>query len=563
MRTLLCLLVMSLLNDFAANAAERPNILIILADDVGYSDIGCYGGEIDTPNLDRLAAGGLRFTQFYNTARCCPTRASLLTGLHPHQAGVGHMMEDRGHDGYRGTLNRQCVTIAEVLKPAGYKNYAVGKWHVTPGRSAEALADTRNWPLQRGFDRYYGTIHGAGSYFDPSALVRDNNRITMANDREYQPDEFYYTDAIGEQAVTFIREHVRDHGTQPFFLYAAFTAAHWPLHARESDIAKFKGRYDGGYEPVRSARLAKQKQLGLLDERWAPTPPAEKWESVRDKAFESRCMEVYAAQINSLDQNVGRIVAELTRHGQLDNTLVFYLQDNGACAELIGRGPKTATLDPGPALPPMAKDDQQFDSQPKQTRDGRVVRQGVGVMPGAADTYVSYGRGWANVSNTPFREYKHWTHEGGISTPLIMHWPAGMASSQRGRLEPQPGQLMDLMATCLDVAGAGYPVEFQGEKIKPCEGTSLRPVLSGTSLSRTKPLVWEHEGNRAVRDGHWKLVAREGKSWELYNLETDRTETVDVAASESERVQKMAATWEAWAARADVLPVGAWRGRKK
>jgi len=232
---------------FAASPAEpqgKPNILVILSDDVGYSDIGCYGGEIATPNLDQLAANGLRFTQFYNTARCCPTRASLMSGLHPHQAGVGHMMDDRGHDGYRGRLNRRCVTIAEALQSAGYRSYAVGKWHVTPGQSASALADTNNWPLQRGFDRFYGTIHGAGSYFDPSSLVRDNRLITVANDAGYQPAQFYYTDAIADHAVKFIRDHARNQKDQPFFLYTAFTAAHWPLHAKESDIAKYKGRYD-------------------------------------------------------------------------------------------------------------------------------------------------------------------------------------------------------------------------------------------------------------------------------------------------------------------------------
>ena len=214
----------------------KPNIIVILADDVGFSDIGCYGGEIATPNLNALARGGVRFTQFYNTARCCPTRASLLSGLHPHQAGIGHMTEDRGPDGYRGNLNRQCVTIAEALKPAGYRSYAVDKWNITPAHSAKALADTHNWPLSRGFDRFYGTIHGAGSYFDPSSLVRDSCIVTVANDAEYQPKEFYYTDAIADHAVKFIREHARDQRAQPFFLYTAFTAAHWPLHAKDPGI---------------------------------------------------------------------------------------------------------------------------------------------------------------------------------------------------------------------------------------------------------------------------------------------------------------------------------------
>jgi len=546
---------------FVKAAALQPNIIVILADDVGFSDLGCYGGEIATPNLDALARGGVRFTQFYNTARCCPTRASLLTGLHPHQAGIGHMMDDRGHDGYRGNLNRSCVTIAEALKPSGYRNYAVGKWHVTPGQTAKALADIHNWPLQRGFDRFYGTIHGAGSYFDPSSLVRDNAIVTVANDAGYQPKEFYYTDAIADHAVKFIREHARDNKAQPFFLYTAFTAAHWPLHAKDSDIAKYKGRYDGGYEPVRAARRAKLKQLGLLDGRWDPLPPSDQWDDVKNKAFESRCMEVYAAQLDCMDQGIGRIIAELKAQGQFENTLIFYLQDNGGCAEGNGRGPNFVARGDKPSLPPMGRDDLQYDSTPKQTRDGWPVRGGLGVMPGGPDTYIAYGRGWAQVSNTPFREYKHWTHEGGISTPLIAHWPAGVAASRRGRLETQPGQLVDIMATALEVAGAKYPAEFNGQKIKPLEGASLRPVFAGKSVERNKPLVWEHEGNRAIREAQWKLVAKEGKSWELYDLTADRSESRDRASAEPERVKNMSATWDAWAARANVLPLGAWRGK--
>jgi arylsulfatase A-like enzyme len=541
--------------------AQKPNIVVILGDDIGFSDIGCYGGEIATPNLDALAKGGVRFTQFYNTARCCPTRASLLTGLHPHQAGIGHMMDDRGHDGYRGTLNRQCVTIAEALKPAGYRSYAVGKWHVTPGQTAAKLAVTNNWPLQRGFDRFYGTIHGAGSYFDPSSLVRDNRLITVANDPEYQPKQYYYTDAIADHAVKFIREHAREQKTQPFFLYTAFTAAHWPLHAKDSDIAKYKGRYDGGYEPVRAARRAKLKQLGLLDEKWGGPLPAERWDDVKDKAFEARCMEVYAAQIDSMDQGIGRIIAELKAQKQFENTLIFYLQDNGGCAELIGRGTNFTARGEKPSLPPMARDDQQHDSTPRQTRDGFPVRQGLGVMPGGPDTYIAYGRGWAQVSNTPFREYKHWTHEGGISTPLIAHWPDGVARSRRGKLESQPGQLVDIMATVLDVTGAKYPAEFRGEKIKPLEGASLNPAFKGKSIQRTQPLVWEHEGNRAIRDGQWKLVAKENKPWELYDLTADRGELHDLASSEPARVGKMSESWDAWATRANVLPLGTWKAR--
>lgn len=569
-RFLLGILACTSLATTHAKSPARPNIVVILSDDVGFSDIGCYGGEIETPHLDALARNGLRFTQFYNTARCCPTRASLLTGLHPHQAGVGHMMEDRRHPGYRGSLNAQCVTLAEVLRDAGYRTLASGKWHVTPGHNATALADTSQWPLQRGFDRFYGTIHGAGSYFDPSSLVRDNQPVTVANDRDYQPPAYYYTDAIADHAVQWIQEHGKPSPTtnaqqpqppNPFFLYVAFTAAHWPLHAKPSDIAKYRGRYDSGYEPVRAARRERLRQLGILDPRWSPAPPAESWDAVQDKAFESRCMEVYAAQIDSMDQGIGRIIAALKATGALDNTLLFYLQDNGGCAEGMGRGNHATPRPASPTWPPMEPNQPQFGSQPRQTRDGFPVRSGIGVMPGGPDTYVAYGRGWASVSVTPFREFKHWTHEGGISTPLIVHWPQGIPAPQRGRLERQPGQLMDILATCLDVAHAPYPTQRHGHAIVPHEGTSLAPAFHGQRIPRSQPLAWEHEGNRALRDGKWKIVAREHRPWELYDIVNDRSESRDLASQHPGRVQRMASQWETWAARAHVLPLGAWRGK--
>ena len=540
-----------------AAAAEKPNIIVILGDDMGYSDLGCYGSEIQTPTLDALASGGVRFTQFYNTARCCPTRASLLTGLHPHQAGIGHMTSDNGHDGYRGQLNDRCVTIAEALRPAGYRTYMCGKWHVT--RHDRATADNSVWPVQRGFEKFYGTITGAGSFYDPATLCRQNTFITPENDPEYKPAQFYYTNAISDNAVSYLQQHGQESPDKPFFMYLAYTAAHWPMHAMEKDIARYKGRYDQGYEPIRAARLARMKKLGLLPDTAEMSPAAGEWEKVANKAWEARCMEVYAAMIDSMDQGIGRIVAQLKQDGRLDNTLIFFLQDNGGCAEGMGR---TAN-GPAPAdLKPMNPD--QLQPQiwpPMQTRDGRWVRTGPGVMPGPADTYIAYGRAWANVSNTPFREYKHWTHEGGISTPLIAHWPAGIAPARRGQLERQPGQLVDIMATCMDVAGAAYPAELRGQKIKPMEGTSLRPAFSGQELARSKPLVWEHEGNRAIRDGRWKLVSKENQPWELYDIDTDRSELHDLASAEAERVEAMAAAWDAWAQRADVLPLGAWRGK--
>lgn len=557
MRSVAILLVVILASPVSLPAAEaphRPNIVVILSDDMGFSDLGCYGGEIQTPNLDKLAAGGLRFTQFYNTARCCPTRASLLTGLYPHQAGIGHMMEDKGKDSYRGDLNTRCLTIAEALKPAGYRNYAVGKWHVT--RHTKPDGPKHNWPLQRGFDRFYGTIHGAGSFYDPFTLTRDNNQISPHADPKYKPTTYYYTDAISDNAVRYIQHHHHDHDDKPFFLYVAYTAAHWPMHALEKDIAKYKGKYDSGYEQIRQVRLEKARKLGLIDEKWAMSPPAGDWTKVKDKAWEARCMEVYAAMIDNMDQGIGRIVEGLRHTGQFDNTLVLFLQDNGGCAEPFGRAaPKTQkeqARGDKPTLPPMKPEELPKAMVPPQTRDGWPVLMGPGVLPGPADTFIAYGQGWANVSNTPFREYKHWVHEGGISTPLIVHWPAGIKA--RGELRHQPGHLIDVMATCVDVAGAKYPAENQGGKITPLEGRSLVPAFANNIIER-EAIYWEHEGNRAIRVDKWKAVAKSpaGK-WELYDMDADRTELHDQAAKESERVKEMVEKWEAWAKRANVLP---------
>ncbi|GIW93332.1 MAG: sulfatase [Pirellulaceae bacterium] len=528
---------------------HRPNIIIIMSDDMGFSDLGCYGGEIHTPNLDALAEGGLRFTQFYNTARCCPTRASLLTGLYPHQAGVGHMMEDRGLPGYRGDLNRSCRTIAEVLREAGYRTYAVGKWHVT--RFTGPDGPKHNWPLQRGFDRFYGTIHGAGSYYDPSSLVRDNTMISAYADPEYRPERYYYTDAISDHAVRFIREHVRDWPDQPFFMYVAYTAAHWPLHALPEDIQKYRGKYDGGYEPVRQARLRRAAALGLIDPKQGMSPTAGQWEKVADRRWEAACMEVYAAMVDRMDQGIGRIVNALKVTGNFENTAIFYLQDNGGCAENMGRTgnarhpnvprPERPTFSP---LPPEAFPT--AGSVPDQTRDGYPVRMGPLVMPGPDDTYIAYGRGWANVSNTPFREYKHWVHEGGISTPLIVHWSRGIAA--RGELRHEPGHVIDLMPTCIALAEARYP-----EGATPLEGLSLVPVFAGGALER-EAIYWEHEGNRAVRCGKWKLVAKHGQPWELYDISQDRIESRNLAGEHPERVAELSAKYAAWAARAQVAP---------
>jgi arylsulfatase len=508
-----------------AAAPRRPNIVIILSDDMGFSDPGCYGGEIDTPNLNALAKGGIRFTQFYNTARCCPTRASLLTGLYAHQAGVGHMVGDYGVPGYRGDLSRNSVTIAEALKPAGYRTAMAGKWHVTPNNGQK-----HNWPLQRGFDRFFGTIAGGGNYFNPASLTRDNETIRAEGD-------FYYTDAISDYAAQSVRDFAK--GQEPYFMYVAYTASHWPLHARPEDIEKYKNRYRGGWDALREERHKRMIEMGLVDKRWPLTPrdsevPA--WKDATNKEWQARRMAVYAAMADRMDQGIGRIMKAVRETGGENDTLICYLQDNGGCAEEFG------------------VTDARTKTAPKATRDGRSVRSGNNpeIMPGPEDTFQSYGVPWANASNTPFRLYKHWVHEGGISTPLIAHWPAGIAKTNT--LTSQPGHLIDLMATCVDVAGAKYPETYQGNRITPLEGKSLRPAFEGRQRRPHEAIYWEHEGNRAVRAGKWKLVSRYPGKWELYDLEADRTEVHDLASRNPAKAAELERLYNTWAARSQVVP---------
>lgn len=516
---------------------KRPNVVIILNDDMGFSDIGCYGGEIETPNLDRLAANGLRYSQFYNTARCSPSRASLLTGLHPHQTGVGILTYDTGPEGYAGDLNRRCVTIAEVLKAADYRTYLSGKWHV-----AKSLTEpTESWPLQRGFDEFWGTIIGAGSFYHPNTLTHGNDDA----DHEAKDDpEFFYTDAINDRAAGYIRGHAAEHADTPFFLYVAHTAPHWPLHAHDQDIAKYKGRFDAGWDRLREERLERLVASGLIQPAWTLTdrdPTQPPWTEAERRDWLLRCMEVYAAQIDRMDQGIGRILTALEETGQLDNTLLLFLSDNGGCAEDIPVGVTAREMV-----------DQLMIAQ-ATTRDGKPVRFGNDrdIMPGAEDTYQSYETAWANLSNTPFRLYKHFIHEGGIATPLIVHWPSGI--SEPGGLRHGPGQLPDIMATVLEVTGAAYPQRFGGHDILPLEGTSLAPSFEADGVERG-PLYWEHEGNAAVRVGRWKLVRRYPGPWELYDMEADRTELHDLATGQPDRVREMAALYESWAARCGVIP---------
>jgi len=505
------LALFSTLFALAAGPDKRPNIVVMLVDDMGFSDIGCYGSEIPTPNLDKLASTGLRFTQFYNTGRCCPTRAALMTGLYSHQAGMGHMTEDRGEDGYRGDLNNHCVTIAQVLRTAGYRTAMTGKWHVTKYVKPADEAKKFNWPLQRGFEHYFGIIQGGADYFHPDPLTRDNQIV--------QPGEnFYTTDAFVDNAVKMIDAGDR---SKPFFLYVAFNAPHFPLMAPQEEIAKFRGKYKIGWDELRRRRYARQIELGIIDKQWAlsPLPPEVRaWADVPPAEQErfDHIMSIYAAVVAHMDSAVGRFTDALQKRNLLDNTLVFFLSDNGANAE---SGP-----------------------------NGRLK----GNPPGASGSEVFEGQSWATLSNTPLRRYKHFNHEGGIATPLIAHWPARIKTP--GELRKQPGHVIDIMATCVDLAGAKYPAEFKGQAILPMEGKSLVPALDNRPIERDA-IFWEHEGNAAIRVGDWKLVrlGRKGP-WELYDLKTDRTELHDQAAARPQLAHELAAKWNAWAKRAHVKP---------
>ncbi|HTL28352.1 MAG TPA: arylsulfatase [Tepidisphaeraceae bacterium] len=521
----------------------HPNIVILLADDMGFSDIGCYGGEISTPNIDALAAEGVRFTQFYNAGRCCPSRAALLTGLYPHQAELG-WMTSKGNDspGYYDDLSRNALTIAEVLRAANYSTYMAGKWHVS--KETTPTGENPNWPIHRGFDRYYGTHTGGAGYFDPNPLIRGDRVMTKDQDTEYQPKDFYYTTAIADQASRFIREHVQEKSDRPFFMYVAFTAPHWPLQAPAGAVAKYHGKYDAGYEPIRAKRFAREKELGIIAADSELSPPPDQWDAQPDRAREARCMEVYAAQVELMDEGVGRVIAALKETGKLDNTLVLFLSDNGGCAEKMGR---QSTTKP---------------AHPTKTRDGRPIHDGAGTMPGPDDTFMAYGRSWANVSNTPFRLYKKWVHEGGISTPLIAHWPAMI--KRHNELERQPGHIIDLMTTCMDVSGASYPARINNRAATPPQGVSLVPAFLGQPLSRTTPLFWEHEGNRAIRVGNYKLVAKgETGPWELYDITKDRAELHNLADKEPARVKDLSTQWQHWAEANNVFPLNPFKNAQQ
>lgn len=495
--------------------ASRPNIVLILADDLGYSDLGCYGSDIATPNLDALAARGLRFTQFYNAARCCPTRAALLTGQYPHAAGVGHMLQQWKPPHYTDGIGPHTATYAELLRSAGYRTYHVGKWHVggvggkTPGV---------NHPLGRGFDRAYGT-GGGGSFFDLKPLYLDDQPV------EPGPG-FYATDAFTEYAVKFVEEHGRDGGGKPFLLNLCYTAPHFPLHAKPADIEKYRGHFDHGWDRERERRFARQKEMGFFagEMKLSPRDPVAKpWDelSAEERAEYARRMEVHAAMIDCMDQGIGRVLAAIDKLGATDNTLVLFLSDNGASAEALDSWPNPA----------------------RGHKPGSVV--------GTAESHRCLEVGWATAANTPFRMHKMWIHEGGISTPLIAAWPRGIAA--RGSLSKQVGHVIDLSPTFVQLAGATYPQQLAGRELRPQDGQSLAPAFADKPpVERT--LGWEHEGNRGLRMGDWKVVSTYEGPWELYNLGADRTETVDLAAREPARLRQLTDEWQQWGDKVGVTP---------
>lgn len=502
-------------------AQQRPNILVILADDMGYSDIGSYGGDIETPNLDKLASEGIRYKQFYNAARCCPTRASLMTGLYPHQAGMGWMAAaDLGTPAYQGNLNNDCVTIAEVLKTAGYSTYMTGKWHLTNERKIQGMV-TDNWPIQRGFDHYFGIVPGGANYYTPV--------IYSGNKRYPAPENFYLTNAITDTSVKYIDRHFTKKNADPMFMYVAYTAPHWPLHALQKDIDKYRDRYNAGWDKIRAARFERQKQLGLMPRDAVMSPrdkEVEPWDSLSDEKKKEMAMRmaIYAAQIDVMDNGIGKIIGELKEKNQLDNTLIFFLSDNGACAEFINSG---------------------------ESKE----------VDGKANTFESYRINWANVSSTPFKEFKHYTYEGGIATPLIVHWPKGIDASLNNKFVNEYGYLTDIMATCVDVSKARYPAVFKGHKIPAMQGKSLVPHFSGKTNNRG-PVYWEHEANIAVRDGKWKLVAKTPEngqlsktSLELYDMEADPVEMHNLASKYPDRLNLMYNNWMKWAKGVNAFPL--------
>jgi len=513
---------------------NKPNVIFILADDLGYSDIGCFGSEINTPNLDLLGNNGLLMTQMYNSARCCPSRASLLSGLTPHQAGVGHMVENLGTHNYQGYLSDNCVTIAECLKETGYQTFMSGKWHVGGHEDIQNISKWRPGekgfptPKQRGFDKFFGTLTGAGNFYNPPTLMLEDKFIQV------ESTDFHYTDEISKNAVKMISEK----NSNPFFMYVAFTAPHWPLHAWEEDIVKYEGKYKKGWSQTRMDRYEEMRGK-VLDPKWKLTeedPATPNWNDIQNKEWEDLRMATYSAQIEQMDRGIGKIIEKLKQIGELENTLIMFAADNGGCAEFLAED----SNQPNP---------NQFNNPGP---DGKKVNFGniPNLRPGPSDTFMSYDLPWANLSNTPFRLFKRWVHEGGISTPFIVHWPKKIQS--HGVIDT-PVQFADISPTILDICDSKYPKTYNQKDITPLEGESFFRLFQGKEFNKDKPLCWEHEGNRAVRVGDWKLVSEYPGPWELYNISDDRSETNNLINKEKEIASSLEKKYKDWSLRCGIL----------
>jgi arylsulfatase len=482
--------------------AAPPNVVVIMADDMGYSDLGCYGGEIRTPNLDRLASKGLRFTNFYSENMCWVSRAALLTGVY-HKTSL-----------VKGTLHSRCVTLPEALRASGYQTRMSGKWH---------LAGKKTFPGDRGFEEFYGILGGAASFFAPASLTRDRKNVEAEANED---PEYYFTDAITNEADRMIEEADPD---KPLFLYVAYTAAHWPLHATPYQIAKYKGSYAMGWDKLREERLLKMKRIGIvpLDSPLSPRHPnVPAWKDAPNKDWQQRRMEVYAAQVTMMDRGIGRIVSALDKANRLNNTLILLTVDNGGCH---------VEYDPN----------RKGDYLPEKTRDGRPVRPGnlPTIMPGPEDTYQSYGYGWANASNTPFRMFKQFDHEGGIRTPMIAHWPDGISS--KGTLVKTVSHLIDIMPTILDVTSAKSPTPIKNKPPIKMDGLSLASVFKGDEMKGHETLFFHHARGKALRHGQWKIVAEKKTGWELYNLDSDPLELTNIASQHPTVVAELSEKWNA------------------
>ena len=507
----------------------RPNVLVVLADDLGFSDLGCYGSEIPTPATDSVAAGGVRMSAFYSTPRCSPSRAALLTGRAPHEVGVGVLTVDDSPRGYRGTLDPDVPTLPQLLADAGYRSALSGKWHL----ASDVEHPNGSWPTERGFEHFFGILGGATSYWQPRTLARGTERV----DAEGRAPGYHLTEAVTADAIAHVREgfgHPR-----PFFHLVAYTAPHWPLHASEEDVAAQERRYRKGWDDARARRLQRLVDLGVLPPGTRPAsrdPEEPSWADTPDQEWQQRRMEVYAAQVAAMDRGIGAILTALEETGQAANTLVLVLSDNGACAEDL------------PVIPPGTPWDE--DLCPSRTPDGRVVRAGNDptIDPGPDDTYASYGRAWAGLSNAPLRRYKRWVHEGGISSPLIARWPdGGVGGEAAGSVRHPPAHLVDILPTVLDACGVELPSATTGRSL-------LREWRSGEPPEVPPVYYWEHVGNAAVRSGDLKLVRDAHTPWELYDMSVDRTELNDLAKDRPGDVTRLAGLWEGWARRVGVIP---------